>query len=107
MRPSSDTSRQPLSLSLLSEGSSVGMRERTALVRGWSDRRLKEAGMMAEMPGRWRGCLLALDPTGGTEVVVASIQLHHGEGAVAISDGGEHGEEQMEFEEDGGANAIL
>lgn len=31
MRPSSDTSRQPLSLSLLSEGSSVGMRERTWL----------------------------------------------------------------------------
>ena len=53
------------------------------------------------------GLSTSLRPDGGTEVSVASTQVHHGEGIVVVFDGGEPGEERMEFEEEGGTNAFL
>ena len=57
--------------------------------------------------GNLEGLTTNFGSEGGTKVAVHSTQLYHGEGAVAVSDGGEHGEGKMEVEEEGGANAIL
>ena len=57
--------------------------------------------------GKMEGLSTSFGPDRGTEVAVASTQLQHGEGAVAVSDGGEPGEERMEFEEEGRTDAFL
>jgi len=55
--------------------------------------------------GKMEGLSTSFGLDVGMEGSAASNQVHHGAGTVANLDGGEPGEEKMEFEEEGGANA--